>query len=554
VEKRSLVSLWGSQLITMAGLSLVMSLMALSQPLYMLNLYDRVLSSQSVDSLISITAITLFVLVCFGGFDWSRHLVQEQMGRSVEEAIRPLLLEASIHQAAVGKSVQQRLSRLDELKNFVTGTAFSSLFDLIFVPIYFTALFLFHPLIGTVCAIFSLVTIAIAIIPEWSLKASMIDYWKNKFVLRREEAGLINNASDLVVLGGVGQVLGRYLKHEERIESGMNQTQHQLSRIQTMNKVVTMVIQTSVLGLACYLVIRQEIGTGVMFAVNIVATRAMQPLFQLTSSFRSLNKAKTAWSEISDSLLRYKKDERAIQGITSANVKVRSLVVINRAEDRKILNNIQMDVDPGEMVVVAGASGAGKSTLLRAVAGLLPDYVGTLELDNRELKHWRFDRPGGAFIGYLPQTIKLFQGTILENITLFTDEQDADCVSSLCIELGLHEDIAALKDGYETLIDADAPQFSGGQIKLMALARALYGDAKLLILDEPTSGLDSEHEEMVLQALQKRQAAGAAILLSTHSAYFLKFATKIMWLKWGQVKGYGLRDDVLRKMGMKEAA
>lgn len=553
MDKRSLLSLWGGQLGAMAALSLVMSLMALSQPLYMLNLYDRVLSSQSVDTLISITAITVFVLLCFGGFDWARHLVQERMGRSIEEAIRPTLMEVSIRQAAVGKQVQQRLSRLDELKSFVTGNSFTSLFDLIFVPIYFIALFLFHPLIGTVCAIFSLATVALALIPEWSLKAPMADYFRHKFRLRKHETALVNNAGDLVALGGVGQVLGSYLKHEGLVETRMTRTQAQLSRIQTMNKVVMMIIQTLVLGLAAYLVIRGDIGTGVMFAVNIVATRAMQPLFQITSSFKSLNKAITAWSDISDSLLRYKKDERAIQGITSANVRARSLTILNRGEDRKILHNIHMDVDPGEMVVATGASGAGKSTLLRAVAGLLPDYVGTLELDNRELKHWRFDR-ASAFIGYLPQEIRLFPGTIVENITLFADAPDMDSVTQLCVELGLHEDIAALKDGYQTVIDADAPQLSGGQIKLLALARALYGEAKLLVLDEPTSGLDLEHEVMVLNAIQKRQAAGAAILVSTHSAYILRAATKIIWLKWGQTKGYGFRDDVLQKMGMKEAA
>lgn len=553
MDKRSLLSLWGGQLGAMGVLSLVMSLIALSQPLYMLNLYDRVLSSQSVDSLISITAITVFVLACYGGFDWARHLVQEQMGRSIEEAIRPMLMEVSIRQAAFGKQVQQRLSRLDELKSFVTGNAFSSLFDLVFVPIYFTALFLFHPLIGTVCAIFALATVVLALVPEWSLKAPLADYFQHKFRLRKEKEVLINNAGDLVVLGGVGQVLGRYLKLEGLVEDKMSSTQDQISRVQTMNKVVMMIIQTLVLGLACYLVIRGDIGTGVMFAVNIVATRAMQPLFQVTSSFKSLNRAITAWSDISDSLLRYKKDERAIQGITSANVRARSLTILNRNEDRKILQNIHMDVDPGEMVVATGASGAGKSTLLRAVAGLWPDYAGTLELDNRELKHWRFDR-ASAFIGYLPQEIRLFHGTIAENITLFADAPDMDSVTQLCVELGLHEDIAALKDGYQTVIDADAPQLSGGQIKLLALARALYGNASLLVLDEPTSGLDFEHEVMVLNALQKRQAAGAAILLSTHSAYMLRAATKIIWLKWGQTKGYGLRDDVLQKMGMKEAA
>ena len=250
MDKRSLLSLWGGQLGAMGVLSLVMSLIALSQPLYMLNLYDRVLSSQSVDSLISITAITVFVLACYGGFDWARHLVKEQMGRSIEEAIRPMLMEVSIRQAAFGKQVQQRLSRLDELKNFVTGNSFTSLFDLVFVPVYFTALFLFHPLIGTVCAIFALMTVVLALIPEWSLKAPLADYWQHKFRLRKEEEVLINNAGDLVVLGGVGQVLGRYLKLEGLVEDKMNRTQDQISRVQTMNKVVMMIIQTLVLGLA----------------------------------------------------------------------------------------------------------------------------------------------------------------------------------------------------------------------------------------------------------------------------------------------------------------
>ncbi len=534
-------------------LSLMMSLIALSQPLYMLNLYDRVLSSQSVDTLVSLTLITLFVLACFGGFDWARTLVQTRMGNNIEEAIRPMLTEVSIRQSAVGKVIEQRLSRLDELKNFVTSGAFTSLFDLIFVPVYFLTLFLFHPMIGSICAIFALITMTIALVPEWLLKRPLADYWRHKYALSRNQDTLITNASELVVLGGVDQALQRYLAQQATVEDKMNTTQRLLGRVQTLNKVVMMMIQTVVLGTACYLVIRRDISTGVMFAVNIVAMRALQPLFQVTSSFKSLNKALTAWSEISDSLIRFKKDERALQPLASAVLRIRSLTILNREEDRKILNNVHMDVDPGELVVVTGASGAGKSTLLRASVGLLPDYVGTIELDNRELKHWRFDRKHG-FIGYLPQDVRLFTATIVENIAMYEDEPDMDAIARLCTELGLHEDISALKDGYMTLVNAAAPQFSGGQLRLLGLARAFYGSPKFLVLDEPTSGLDFEREQAILQTLRKRQAEGAAILVATHSAHLLRAATKAMWLKWGQVKAYGLRDDVLVKMGMKEAA
>lgn len=549
MKKRTLLALWGGELGVMAALSLIMGLLALSQPLYMLNLFDRVLSSQSQATLISLTVITVFVLFCFGGFDWSRHLIQARMGRSIDEAIRPGLMEYSIREAAIGRDVQQRLGRLDELKNFVTGQAFTSIFDLIFVPIYFSALFLFHPLIGWVATFFAFITLALAVIPEWSLKKTMVEYWFVSSRLRRQQQQLTRNAAELVVLGGLSTALQRYLGQEEAAEASVTSAQNAMRRIQTMNKVVMMIISTLLLGIACYLVIMREISTSLMFAVNIVGMRALQPLFAVTSSFKSLNKAVVAWNEISDNLERFRRDERSLQPLLKPELRIRTLTVLNREEDKKILHNVSMDLDPGELVVVTGASGAGKSTLLRAAVGLVPDYVGSLELQNREMKFWRFDR-SMAYIGYLPQEVRLFSGTIAENIALFTEAPDLEQIVSLCTELGLHEDIIGLKDGYETKVDGESPQFSGGQIRLLGLARSMYGKPKMLVLDEPTTGLDYDHEVKVLEIIRQLQAEGSAVLVSTHSAHLLRMATKILWLKWGQMKGYGLRDQVLAKMGM----
>lgn len=554
MEKRSLFSLWGTQLLGLGLLSLVLSLISLSQPLYMLNIYDRVLTSQSAATLLSITAITLFVLICFGGFDWARRLVQEQMGSSLEKQVRPELLETAVRMAAVGHDarVRQRIAKLDELKNFVTGGTFSALFDLIFVPIYFTALYLFHPIIFLVALGLASGTVLLGLLSEWSLKGPMAEYWKSKYRLRDEEAQLTRNAADIVALGRVKPALARFLGRQTAVEAELEKTNTSLGRVQTFNKVITMMIQTLILGVTCYLVLRRDVSVGVLFAVNIVATRAMQPMMTITSSFRSLMRALDGWNDISDSLAKYRKDERAEQPITTAEVRIRSLTVLDHAEDRKILHNIHMDVDPGELVVVTGASGAGKSTLLRVMVGLVPDYVGTVELDNREIKHWRFSKEM-AFIGYLPQDVRLFGVSLAENIT-GEEQPDMAALIALCQELGVHEDIAALKDGYQTLVNADAPQFSGGQVRLLGLARALWGNAPLLVLDEPTSGLDVDREMKVVQALRSRQAKGTALLLSSHSTNLIRAATKLMWLKWGQVKSYGLRDDVLTKMGQKGGA
>lgn len=535
-------------------ISVMLSLISLAQPLYMLNLYDRVLSSQSAETLLSITLITLFIIFCYGGFDWARNLLQKQMGRALEEEVRPQLLDVTVRLAAVGADgrAKQRLSKLEELQGFVTSSSFSSLFDLAFVPVYFAALYLFHPLIFLVCLVLAVGTVSIALIGEWSMKSAMAEYWRHKVQLRDQEAQLTRNAAETVTLGRLNASLQRFLKRESDVEHVMERTQDALSRVHTVNKVVTMVIQTLVLGIACYLVLQREVSVGVMFAVNIVATRAMQPLFQITSSFRSLVKAADGWREISDALARYKKDERAEQPMTDGTLRVRSLTIIDRAEDRKTLQNIHMDVDPGELVIVTGASGAGKSTLLKAVVGLIPDYVGSLELNHRELKHWRFDRES-AFIGFLPQEVRLFGASIAENIS-----GDSDCDSTrlveLCAQLGLHEDIAGLKDGYQTVINAGSPQFSGGQVRLIGLARALWGAPKLIVLDEPTTGLDPDRERRVLEVLRRRQSDGAAILVSTHSNSLIRAATKILWLKWGQSKSYGLRDDVLAKLAAREAA
>lgn len=554
MQQRSLLLLWGRQLVGLGIISVVLSLLSLAQPLYMLNLYDRVLSSQSHQTLIVITMITVFVIFCYGLFDWVRSLLQKEMGSVLGDSVRPQLLEASVRLAAVGADggARLRLTKLEELKSFVTSSAFASLFDLVFVPVYFTALYLFHPLVFVVCIVLALGTVAAALIGEWSVKTSLSDYWVKKSELRDQEAQLIRNAAETVTLGRIKASLGRLLKNESEAERVIERAQDSLSRVGSINKTVTMLIQTIVLGVACYLVLQREVSVGVMFAVNIVATRAMQPLFQITSSFRSLAKAADGWREISNSISKYHQDLRATQPISEGILRVRSLTVLDRVEDRKVLSNIHMDVDPGELVVVTGDSGAGKSTLLRAVVGLIPDYVGSLELDHRELKHWRLERES-SFIGFLPQNVNLFSISIAENITGELDYDHARLID-LCKQLGLHEDIGSLKDGYETVVNSASPQFSGGQIRLIGLARALWGGAKILVLDEPTSGLDVARERLVVDLLKRHQAQGTSVLVATHSNLITRVATKILWLKWGQTKGYGFRDDVLNKMSGREAA
>ena len=529
-----------------------MSIITLSQPLYNLNIYDRVLSSQSTGTLFSITSITLFIMLCFGGFDWARALIQAQMGRSVDEASRPILMEASIRQSAVGGEVERRLSRLDELKNFVTGGAFASLFDLIFVPVYFSTLFLVHIAVGVVCSICAVLLVVMALVPEWAMKTSLSEYWMHKVRLRREERTLTQNAQELVVLGGVQSGLQRYFANQNLVEGRMIATQDTLDKIRAINRVAMMMIQTLLMAVTTYLVIHRQVQTGALFAVNLIAMRALQPLFQVTSSFKSLNKAMDAWRDISEALAKYKKDERALQPLLNAELRIRKLTVLNRQEDKKVLQHINVDVDPGELVVVTGTSGAGKSTLLKAAVGLLPDYIGNLELDGRELKHWRFDR-STAFIGYLPQEIRLFDATLIDNISLFAENVDQDEIIRLCTEIGLHDDIAALKDGYATMVDSQSPQFSGGQLRLIGLARACYGNPKLLVLDEPTTGLDWEREMQVMKFLAEQQKKNTSIMVSSHSPNVMKIATKILWLKWGQIKAYGMRDEILTKMGLLQA-
>ncbi len=555
MEKRTLISLWGGKLFVLTLLSMMLSIISLAQPLYMLSLYDRVLSSQSIETLVSITLITLFVLVSFGGFDRARHFVQEAMGRTIESEVRPKLLEVAVRLSAVNQDgvIRQRLAKLDELKGFITSSAFVAIFDLVFTPIYFLALYLFHPTLFALALGLALFTVLLAVTLEWSLKRPMAEYHKNKFRLKGEENELLRNAADVVALGRVPGKVNRYLQQQQEVEEEMAHTQHALSRVQTINKVLMMMIQTVVLGTAAYLVVKQEVPVSVLFAANIVATRAMQPLFQITSSFRSLARASEGWNQISASLAKYRKDERAEQVITTPELRVRTLTVVDQEEDRKPINNVTFDVDPGEIVVVTGESGAGKSTLLRAVVGLTSDYVGQIELDGREIKFWRFNQQV-SYIGYLPQDIHLFTSSIVENITGESSEKvDMEQLVALCREVGIHDKITALKDGYETQVRGAAPQFSGGQVRLLGLARALWGDPQLLVLDEPTTGLDRGTEQKIIKLLRQRQQAGVALLVTSHSTLFSRVATKILWLKWGRTKAYGLRDEMLEKMGMKVA-
>lgn len=525
--------------------SLFVNLLLLLPAVYMLQVYDRVLTSNSESTLLMLTLIAAALFIVMGGLEWVRSQILVATSNRLDGLLAARVFDSVFRQtlASGGKVASaQPLGDLLQLRQFLTGPGVFAFFDAPWVPIYIAVMFLFHPVFGVVAILAGLVLMGLAIWNEVSTRGDLREASEKSHESSNHTQRSLRNAEAIEAMGMLPRLRERWLVRQHDMLALQSRASRRGGLISAVSKTFRISIQTLILGLGAYLAIHREISPGGVIAGSILLGRALAPLDLMINTWRGFVAARESYRRL-DRLLGALPERVAPMPLPAPNgeLSVEKLVVTPPGAAAPVLRGISLMVAPGSQLAIIGPSAAGKSTLARALLGLYRPEAGTVRLDGAEIDQW--DRETlGQHIGYLPQDVELLDGTISENIARF-GEVDAEGVVAAAEAAGVHQMILRLPNGYDTQLVGHA--LSAGQRQRIGLARALYGEPQLIVLDEPNSNLDQDGEAALAHTLADLKRAGRTVVVITHRKNILKLADHILLMGEGQVAMYGPRDKVI---------
>jgi len=522
--------------------SLVANLLMLTPTLYMLQIYDRVLISRSELTLLAVSLVALFLFALTALAEWARARLLVRIGVRLDALLAHPVFDASFaaHWQSRDALPTRALGDLTELRQFMTGHGMLALFDAPWAPIYIAVMFMLHPWLGGVAIGFVLVQSALAWLGHSRTVAPNLAAARAQGDADAYLHGKLRNVDVVEAMGMRRPLQQRWATRLTQALLARAHAQDLSHRLTAWSKWVRYGQQSLVLAVGAVLVLGGELSPGAMIAANVLMARALTPIDTLVGSWRSLLGARAAHSRLAPLLAATPHNSHRAAAPThtsSGQLVLRAVSATVPGRERPLLQGIDLTLEPGQLTLVMGPSGSGKSTLARVVLGIWPDVQGDA--------HWGGLALGGSDraalgppVGYLPQDVSLFEGTIAENIARL-GPVDSERVIAASRSTGLHDTILRLAQGYDTPIGLGGSLLSGGQRQRIALARALYGQPALLVLDEPNAHLDDAGENALLQALQVTKARGQTVLLISHRASVLKLADQLVLLKDGQVQWSG---------------
>ncbi|MNM79272.1 Type I secretion system ATP-binding protein PrsD [compost metagenome] len=527
----------------------VINLLMLVPSIYMMQVFDRVLTSRNETTLLMLSLILLgfFALGC--GLEWVRGQVMIKMSAGLDTQLGERVFDAAFERSLKERSANpaQVLSDLNSLRQFVTGPALIALFDAPWLPIYLVATFLFHPWLGVFTVIGSLILAALAVWNELTTRKSMSEANRVSVLSSSYVNSTLQNAEVIQAMGMLTPLRRRWFNLQQRVINAQGEASDRSSRIAALSRFVRMTWQSLALGLGAILVIENQISAGVMIAVSVLLGRAMAPAEALIGSWKQLGNAKSSYERLNRLLTEFPKAAPCMPlPPPSGALSIDRLVITPPGMQKPVINGVTISLAKGEVLAIIGPSASGKSSLARAMVGIWAAKQGSVRLDGAEIGQWPAEAIG-PWLGYLPQDIELFDGTIAENIARF-GEVDADKVIAAAQLAGINDMILHFPKGYDTLLGAGGLGLSGGQKQRIGLARALYGQPALVVLDEPNSNLDDAGELALVQAVRKLKAEGRTVVLVTHRPSILNAVDKLLFLKEGVQTLFGPRDQVLKTL------
>ena len=529
--------------------SAVVNLLMLTPTLYMLQVFDRVLNGQSFTTLFVVSLITLFLFVMMAFAEWARSILLVRTGVKLDQTLsKKVFLSSFLSYLSPSESEPSKaFGYLITLRQFMTGNGVFALFDSPWLPIYVGVLFLLHPLLGWLAIGFSVVQVGMAwygyhVGRDAQLTSDASGATAQKFMQSK-----LRNIEVLSSMGMLAPLYKRWqsLQFKALLQNG--RAQQRTGAVTALSKFVRYTQQSASLGAGAWLVIHGEVSVGAMIAGNVLMTRALAPIDLLVGSWPGFLSSKEAYTKLQDLMaFQPKGRDKVYTDAPVGRLKIQKLVVRATGREKPILKDVNFEAFPGMATVVLGPSGSGKSTLARAMLGIWPDYDGEILLDDQPIVQWTRESLG-AHLGYLPQDIELFDGTIAENIARI-GEVDSARVIEAAEAAGLHQIILRFPKGYDTRVGQGGAFLSGGQRQRVGLARALYGNPAVIVLDEPNANLDDAGENALLQAVELLKRQGKTVVLISHRPGVLKVADRLVILQDGQVVVSGPRDGVLAKL------
>lgn len=535
--------------ISVGFFSMFINLLMLVPPLYMLQVYDRVVTTGSEETLLMLTVVVVFLFLVMGGLELVRSRILVRVGNRLDSLINERLYSAMFKKtlAVPGRPSAQPLNDLTTIRQFLTGNGLFAFFDAPWVPVYIAVLYLFHPWFGLFAAGAGLVLLALAITNEVLTKRLLAEA-NNEHVQSQDLANSnLRNAEVLHAMGMLPNIMGRWAaKHREYLMHQSNASDR-AGVLTNLSKTLRLLFQSLILGLGAYLVLQAELTPGMMIAGSILMGRALAPVDQMIGGWKGFVSARSAYGRVDELLSVIPADGQSMPlPVPQGRISVETISVAPPGERVPTIQGISFEIPKGEHVGIIGPSAAGKSTLARALLGVWPPLAGKVRLDGADITQWNRSELG-PHIGYLPQDIELFDGTVSENIARF-GELDAAAVVEAARRAGVHEMILRMPEGYDTHIGGSG-SLSGGQRQRIGLARALYARPVLVVLDEPNANLDVAGEKALAECLRQLKQEGTTLFVISHRTTILDGVDKLLMLKEGQVSKFGPPDEVMAAVG-----
>jgi len=535
--------------------SLFINLLMLVPAFYMLQVYDRVVTSGSLMTLVMLTLIMLFLMGTMGSLEWVRSRILVRVSTKIDVLLGSRLYDVSFKRSLYtggAQSTAQPLQDLNGLRNFISGPGLFAFFDAPWLPIYLLIMFLFHPLMGVIGVIAAIVLASVAVVNEKMTSKPLAEANKEYMVTSAATTTNLRNAEVIESMGMLSKVRGRWEDQNRKVLFWQAKASDRAGVFTSLSKTFRVSVQSFILGVGAYLVIEQEITPGLMIAGSILLGRALSPIDQMIGAWKGFVAARAQYGRLNELLAKIPAtlQKMSLPAPAGAITAERALITPPGASS-PVIKGVTFRIQPGEVVGIIGPSAAGKSTLARGILGIWQTAGGAIRIDGAESTSYNREELG-PYIGYLPQDIELFDGSISENIARF-GEVDAEQVVQAAKDAGVHDMILSMPGGYDTIIGQSGGVLSGGQRQRIGLARALYGNPSIVLLDEPNSNLDDQGEKALGVAIEGLKQKACTTLMITHRASVLSQVQKLMLMNDGLVLGFGPRDEILGKMKAAQA-
>ena len=546
-ELRALLLSCKSYFVTAMIFSCAINLLYLAGPLYMLQVYDRVVSSGSVVTLVMLTLVLLLAFAALSALDMVRGRILGRASIRLDQQMAPRVIAATVDASLkTGTAKSQYLRDFDNFRQCVTGAGIHAAFDLPWAPIYIAVIFVLHPVLGAFALASAIVLVLLAVLNERWVRAPLAE---------ANEAGVrsynftdmsLRNSEAIQAMGMLDGLIHRWYRDRNLAIDRQVAASDRAAAMASLIRFLRLAVQSIILGLGAYLVIERAATVGAMFAASILLGRAMQPVEQIVAVWRTVVSALSAYRRVAVLLKAIPVLEpRLSLPKPAGDLSVENVSYVIHGNSRPILRALNFDIAAGELLGVVGPSGAGKSTLARHIVGVLAPSAGTVRLDGADVSTWP-RASFGCYVGYLPQDVELLADSVAANISRFNNDDEK--IIEAAKLAGVHEMILRLPDGYDTQVGEGGAVLSGGYRQRIALARAVYGSPRLVVLDEPASNLDVDGDSALADCLVQLKKAGTTVVIVSHRPSTLGVVDRILVMRDGAVELFGPRTEIMARL------